>query len=143
MQYPNAYPYLKSLSPRAIWKECDLGGKEVITQDNFVEIANIVVSSWGCQSVMIKDYVKSAKDTSDDDGKRFLEVPANDPIELAERAVELGYLNRAAAKAIGSPYITIDVAKTAAIANTDDQRGGNWIILEAGGVSGPANEARY
>lgn len=156
-------------------------------------------ASWGCPSVMIKDFVKSAKDVPD--GQRFLEVPADDPVELARLAVEFvsargARFNRGvvfkefvplkkyrdawgcvratnewrcffgpggrllsadrnsnqprgaseppkslvddvstAVEAIGSPYMTVDLAE-------GSEPDGRWFVLEAGegGVSGPATD---
>lgn len=78
--YPNAYPELTGLSPRATWVPVDV--PDAVCESLFLEAVRCV-KSWGCKYVLLKDYVKSPKDQTE----RFLKVPVD--CDLAELCCEL------------------------------------------------------
>lgn len=196
--FPQNYMYLSLYSPRATWCACPPDCN--VSESSFADVV-ATVRTWGCSHVMLKDYVKSAKDITttftkvstsshselcelasllvDARGSRFnkgivfkeyfelkyyhvrsmivtnewrcffgphgkmLSMDTNssqcDPrkeVIHGEGAVSLPSTDiltyiTSAAKLIGSPYITIDIA---------EKSDGSWFVLEAGdgGVSGPA-----
>ena len=73
--FPETYELLQALSPRAVWLKTD--GRP----ESFAEVVE-VVKAWGCDYVVLKDYVKSAKAH----GERFMQVPVDG--DLCEMASE-------------------------------------------------------
>jgi len=80
--FPNAYGALSPFSPRATWVAVDIAA---LTSDVFDE-AFAEIRSWGCQYVMLKDFVKSAKANSE----RFSKVGIDE--NLADVAIDLVHI---------------------------------------------------
>ena len=78
--YPKAYPKLAALSPRATW--VPVNAPDAVCESMFSKAVS-EVKSWGCKYVLLKDYVKSAKEQT----QRFLKVPVD--TNLAELCCEL------------------------------------------------------
>eukprot|EP00405_Crypthecodinium_cohnii_P007746 CAMPEP_0206422260 /NCGR_PEP_ID=MMETSP0324_2-20121206/1969_1 /ASSEMBLY_ACC=CAM_ASM_000836 /TAXON_ID=2866 /ORGANISM="Crypthecodinium cohnii, Strain Seligo" /LENGTH=292 /DNA_ID=CAMNT_0053886575 /DNA_START=11 /DNA_END=886 /DNA_ORIENTATION=+ len=83
--YPNSYQHLLNagLTPPALWQP--VPEPATVTEECFQEVFEKICSEWPARytSVLLKDYVKSAKATS----QRFQQVPVNS--ELPEMCCEL------------------------------------------------------
>jgi hypothetical protein len=80
--FPSNYSYLSLYSPRAVW--CPCSSDSVLSNSTF-ESAAAIVQSWGCAYVLLKDYVKSAKDIT----SKFTKASTANSAEMCELACQL------------------------------------------------------
>ena len=80
--YPNVYNYISMLSPKSLWCPCSSPPLEN-------EIINTItqVHQWDCKYILMKDYVKSAKYTSE----QFTKIANTSIGHLSELSTDLVY----------------------------------------------------
>mmetsp|Transcript_153766 Transcript_153766/g.493054 ORF Transcript_153766/g.493054 Transcript_153766/m.493054 type:complete len:219 (+) Transcript_153766:325-981(+) len=79
--YPNAFPALASISPRALWVA--VGSPDTVCACDFHAAEQVIRNDWQARFVLLKDYVKSAKDCD----QRFMKVEVEQ--DLADLACDL------------------------------------------------------
>merc|ERR1712113_1158052 len=84
--YPSTYPFLASISPRAAWTPVDQSALNDPYWPQLFASLVVEVENWGCQYVLMKDYVKSAKEA----GQTYMKIPVSSDLgDLACDFVEL------------------------------------------------------
>lgn len=79
--YPNVYPALRNISPNAVWVAVE--SPQTVCAERFKDAVQIIEGWPDCRFVLLKDFVKSPKDST----QRFMKAEVGP--ELTELACEL------------------------------------------------------